>query len=131
MIHDHPDLFGEPAKPVRQRRRDEAYEALGDIDGGWRQLTPSAAGRVRKALKDIRTVHPGVSAKDIQDRARNYSVVFPGATITSTALAVHWARLAIAGEQPNIMRATGPSANPTGLLKSMRQVIANGQPASS
>lgn len=89
---DGADLLGEPVKR-KERPRNPVFDALAKLDcPDLSQLTPSAAGRVAKALKDIRQVSPAVTAMDIAVRAANYLLHMPNATLTSTALAAHWGR---------------------------------------
>lgn len=94
----------------KPRRRNVAFDALAELDGGGDTLTPSAAGRIGKALAEIRTAWPiklpdkpkdaerdeyeARLAAEIRLRVREYRQIFPGAMVTSSALAVHWGRCA-------------------------------------
>lgn len=90
----------------RERKQDLAFEALAELDGGYRNLSHQGLGRVRAALKSIRHVAPQVTPHDIQTRAARFHRLFPGATITSTAVSTHWARLGIDTQsaQMNVVR---------------------------
>lgn len=94
----------------KPRRRNVAFDALAELDGAGNTLTASAAGRVGKALAEIRAAWPiklpdkpkeaerdayeARLAQEIRVRVREYRAIFPGAAATSTALAVHWGRCA-------------------------------------
>lgn len=92
MASDEVENTGNGSKPGR--KRDEAFEALGDIEGGFKLLTPSARGSVNRALKDIRSVTPDVTSNEILRRAAIYESHFPNSTLSASALAKHWARCA-------------------------------------
>lgn len=82
-------------KRKRERQRNPVFDALAVLDcPNLNELTQSAGSRVAKALSQIGSVCPGVTAKDIQTRAANYRLHLPNASLTSTALAAHWGRCA-------------------------------------
>lgn len=62
-------------------------------------LTDSSRGAYNRALKDIRSV--GAEPCDVYERAGNYRMHFPHATLTPPALAKHWA-LCAQGPRPTI-----------------------------
>lgn len=106
---DVPQPREQPAEK-KARRRNVAFDALAELDGAGNTLTASAAGRVGKALAEIRAAWPiklpdkpkdaerdayeARLAQEIRVRVREYRAIFPGAAATSTALAVHWGRCA-------------------------------------
>jgi hypothetical protein len=82
------------------RPRDLLFEALMDACRIDREsLTDSSRGAYNRALKDIRTV--GAEPCDVYERAGNYRMHFPHATLTPPALAKHWA-LCAQGPRPTI-----------------------------
>lgn len=88
------------------RPRNLLFDELAKLDG-WapgNSLTAGAGGRVGKALSEIRGSDPEVTPDEIRRRATHYRAHYPGAGITSTALAAHWARCA----EP-------PAAQPSGI----------------
>lgn len=83
---------GDGKKP---KRVDLAFEALAKLEGGTRALTPSARGAVNRALREIRTVSPHVTGREIDYRIGNFRKVFGNnCAITAMAIARHWGRLA-------------------------------------
>jgi hypothetical protein len=86
----------EAVKPPKPRN--DLLDALATIDGSvLDQVSPSAWGRHAKALKDIKTVMPNVSAAEIRVRAANYKAIHRDWALTSTALASHWGNCSHAG----------------------------------
>jgi len=53
-----------------------------------RRLTPSERGRINRALKDLRTV--GATPDEVRRFASRWPQVYPGATLTATAIASNW-----------------------------------------
>lgn len=87
-------LTDEPS-PKRERPRNLLFDALAVLDcPNLTELTQSAGSRVAKALSQIRAVSPDVAVEDIRNRAANYRLHLPNASLTSTALAAHWGRCA-------------------------------------
>ncbi len=126
-----PEMRHEP----KQVKRDEVYEALGDIDGGWQKLTESAKGRVRRALKEIRDSDPTVTVSrlDVERRAAEFRRVMPWKTLTALSLAGEWARLGMntQAQQMNLVsHSDEPLVLPGGspLIKAVRANLA--KPAS-
>jgi len=77
------------AKP---RERDPIWDAVVTVCSiNDAQITKSGRGPVSVAVRDLKAV--GATAAQIQLRARNYRAKFPGAELTPTALAKHWASL--------------------------------------
>jgi hypothetical protein len=78
-------------KAQQSNHRDPALHALAALDGADpAQVTRSAWGAIAKALKEIRSVCPTVTAEEIKRRALNYRVLMPTAMLTASALAKHW-----------------------------------------
>lgn len=74
-----------------KRKKDEVFEALAELNGGYKNMTSFGLGAVRGALKAIRDVVPGVTADEIRRRAANYRTHYASLNPTATALAKHWA----------------------------------------
>jgi len=111
-------LFSEPVKTKPSRVRNALFDALAVLDcPDLAELTPSAGSRVAKALQGIRSVCPSVTAEQIKERADNYRLMMPGATLTSTALAAHWGRCAT---PPIIVHAVPPPTPHWKLCKDIR-----------
>lgn len=92
---DRPALTLSSVSEKKTRKRDEAFEALAI---GCRinpaEITPAMGGRLGKALKDIRTVTPSVTANEISARIRRWVQLHPDpGTLTPTAIAANWAAL--------------------------------------
>lgn len=91
------------------RPRNLLFDELAKLDG-WapgNRLTAGAGGRVGKALSEIRGIDPGVTPAEIRRRSVIYRAHYPGVGITSSALAMHWARCS----EP-------PAAQPSGIAGS-------------
>ena len=89
------------------RKRDLVFDELARLDSpDLTQLTNP--GRVAKAKKLITSVMVGTPteqlAQEIRRRVQVYRTMWPRATVTSTAIANHWGRLA-GDEKPNAERA--------------------------
>lgn len=91
--HIEPEPF-EPEKTLRvPRQKDHLFESVAaacDID--YRDLTAQARGPLNVAVKQLRDLD--VTAGEVRERAANWPNLFPGATLTPTALAKHWPQLA-------------------------------------
>ena len=86
------------AKP-ETGRIDLHFEAVAHVSGiRVEELTSSARGAMNRAVADLRSV--GASPDEIHVRAIRYRSTFPGATLTPSALAKHWAQLAQAQPPP-------------------------------
>ena len=79
-------------------RRDFAYEALAEVTAS----DPSVArGELNAGLRDIRIQEPSLAGLDdsyllsdeIHSRAKMYRALWPGVSLTPTALAKHWVRV--------------------------------------
>ena len=78
----------------KPRPRNPLMDALALLDAtDLAEVTPAGWKRVAKALQEIKLATPGVTPDEIKRRAANYHAQFDGATLTSTALAKHWARM--------------------------------------
>jgi biotin operon repressor len=53
-----------------------------------RRLTPSERGRVNRALKDLRAVN--ATPDEVRRFASRWPKIYPGATMTATAIAANW-----------------------------------------
>lgn len=74
------------------KARDSLLDALVSQDGSNPlQVTASAFGAARRALKEIRGVMPEVTASEISRRGSNYRALHPDWTITPLAISKHWA----------------------------------------
>lgn len=86
-------LKGLGAKPLSSKADDQdpARNALATVDGSSpAQVTQSAWRAIAKAMKEIRSVCPAVTAEEIKRRALNYRAHMPSAMLTASALAKHW-----------------------------------------
>lgn len=94
-----PPPAGEPearegGKRKPARRRDELMELLATLTGYVpERMTRAEWARVAKAMADIRSACPDVAAGTLSDAVLRYKAVFPGASLTPTAIAAHWSRL--------------------------------------
>jgi hypothetical protein len=81
----------------RERPRDLAWEALVEVTHANEAIE---RGKLNVALKAIRVAweseggHPDDLHKEIPLRANAYRTLWPRITLTPTALAVHWKRVA-------------------------------------
>jgi len=91
------DSLRSSSSPAAERvgkggRRDELFEALVEVCRiNAAEITPKLRGQLNNALRDLRGV--GATAEEIRKRAREYQRKMPGAILTSSALAKHWATL--------------------------------------
>lgn len=98
-ISDKPRKPDAVQQPKAKRPPDECFETLVALQGSsLSSLTTSERGRINKALSEIRSACPNLSAEQLRRRADAYREAMPGATLTATALAAHWSRLA--GSEP-------------------------------
>jgi DUF917 family protein len=82
------------AHSPKTRKRDEAFEALVRIQGAsLAALTPTERGSINKALKDIRTVAPDVTAAMLDTAAMRWRRKYPTSSPTAMTLAKHWSEL--------------------------------------
>lgn len=93
---DQLTLSGMPSRTgtaADRRPRDTLFEAMVAVLG-WdqRELTPTARGRINRALKGLRSV--GATEVEILERGRRYKLKYPKAALTPNALEAHWAALA-------------------------------------
>jgi hypothetical protein len=92
------DVEPQPEEPEAKissaapRRRDLAFDALAELEGGAQELTRGARARVGTKLAEIRAVAPDVSPEEIRRRAGNLRLLFPQARATAASLASHWAQ---------------------------------------
>jgi hypothetical protein len=78
----------------RTGKRDELLEALAALDGSnLSQVTRLAWGAAARALSEIRTVCPNVTADEIRRRASCYRNLHPTWPLTPMSLAKHWGAL--------------------------------------
>ena len=81
---------------MAERERDYSFEALVEVCGlVLAEVTDMERGRVNKALKELREVHPDdyLLADLIYERAKLYRAVYPDASLTPQALAGNWSQL--------------------------------------
>ncbi len=94
----------EPKRDVPRRPLNDALASLNGED--LSQITEPGWIKAAKALKQIKVVCPDVTVEEIQRRATNYSLKWPG-KLTALALAAHWAEydkrpaMLNFGEQPS------------------------------
>ncbi len=119
---DQPPTDPGPTDEPKPRKRDEIFEALGDLEGGWQRLTDIAKGRVRKALKEIRTATPDVSRPEFDARVSEYRRTMPRAPVTAMAIASNWARLAVDTQASQMNLVSYPADAP--IVKDCRSLIA-------
>jgi hypothetical protein len=85
-----------PADAATGRPRDELFDQLAAECGiNPKELTPSAAGALGKALKELRNVE--ANPNQIKVRARRFRERYPHIALTPSALAKHWAGLSANG----------------------------------
>lgn len=138
MSHLVPDKSGTfVQKPLQERgtrKRDEAFEALAELEGGHKNLTKGARGSVNFALAQIRERHPDVTRAEIESRIAEYRRTMPrGALVTAAAIGKNWARLGMntQAQQMNLVsHSDEPLVLPGGspLIKAVRANLA--KPAS-
>jgi hypothetical protein len=81
------------APPKKQRERNPLIDAMVSLDGSDpEKCTKPAFSAAAAALSHIKAVTPDVTPDEIQRRAANYRLHMPGATLSPSALAKHWAR---------------------------------------
>jgi hypothetical protein len=86
-----PDSENTCAVPKPLRPRDLCFEALVEFQGATlSHLTSTERGKLNKALKDIRTADPAVTADEIKRRGDQYRSQHPEWARTAMALAGHW-----------------------------------------
>lgn len=83
----------EPSLTINAPRiRNELLDALAIIDGSdIRQITQNGWKPIAKALKDIKSVCPDLTAEEINRRAAKYRIKWPTMSLTPLALAKYWA----------------------------------------
>ncbi len=109
-----PGLSPDPAAAAAgksTRPPDPCFEALVELQGSTLSgLAKSERGRLNRALQEIREACPGVTAAEIHRRADAYRAAMPGATLTASALAAHWSRLAPSAPSPAAQKNEGGAA---------------------
>lgn len=87
-------LKSEPA-PKHTAAPDLCFEALSSVcDMVIGDLTPSARGRLNRALAEIRKASPNVTPAEIRARGVAYARKWPCVTLSPSSLALHWPELA-------------------------------------
>jgi hypothetical protein len=67
---------------------------LAEIQGSdFHRLTASERGKLNKALRELRSVEPDLSADLIRSKAKTYAKEHPDWVLTCAALAGHWSEL--------------------------------------
>jgi len=103
-----------------ERPRNVVWDAIVEVSNSTLPLTKNEASRVGKVVKELKAVMVGFSDEEmvsqIKRRASNYALVFPGATLTDTALLNHWSKLdtvkapqAVPGAAQGVVGAVSPS----------------------
>lgn len=99
-------VSNERERVTNKRERDLLWETLLRVCGhDSSRLTSSERGRTNKAVKMLREV--GATPDEIESASRRWTTVFPGATITPTAIAAHWTRLLPTRSTPDDCRDCG------------------------
>lgn len=100
-------LAAAPPKSVKQRQADPLWDTmLNACRINPQTLTGSERGRINKALKELREVN--ATPDELAARAKSYTVKYPGAALTPTALAANWSQLTPARQQQsNVCRDCG------------------------
>lgn len=85
-----------PQEQVRERTREPRTDALFETmcavcNHDPARLTSSERGRINKALKILREVH--ATPDEIRGAATAWTIKYPRATLTPTAIAAHWSTL--------------------------------------
>jgi len=81
------------AEPKKQRPRDEIFDAIVEASGmNLKEISSANAGMIAFARKSILEATPDCTRDEIYKRAKNYSTIFSGCTLTPTALAKHWSK---------------------------------------
>lgn len=80
------------AAPAVPKKRNELMDALASVDGAdVRQIPKTAWSGIAKCIAELKEVCPALTAAEIQRRAVNYRLHYPG-TLSPHALAKHWAK---------------------------------------
>lgn len=75
------------------RKRDLLFESVVEVCGQDPQrLTASERGRINRALKDLREV--GATPEQVRKAASKWTVTYPNAKLTPTAIAANWTTIA-------------------------------------
>lgn len=84
---------GEPLPSGKNERpRNLLFDSVVDVCGyGDRKLTKNESGRVAVAVKQLKDV--GATPEEVNLRAESYLKMWPGMTLTPTALASNWSLL--------------------------------------
>jgi DNA-binding transcriptional ArsR family regulator len=100
-------LAAAPPKSVKQRQADPLWDTMLNVCRIDPQtLTGSERGRINKALKELREVN--ATPDELAARAKAYTMKYPGAALTPTALAANWSQLTPARQQQsNVCRDCG------------------------
>lgn len=90
-----PNGHGRPSA----RKRDLLWEVVIDVCGLTQvELTPSARGRVNKAVAELRSVQ--ATPEEVRRASRNYRDRWPEAELTATALSANWPTLLASNGRP-------------------------------
>lgn len=99
-------VSNERERATNKRERDLLWETIVRVCGHDPQrLTSSERGRTNKAVSMLREV--GATPDEIESASRRWTTLFPGATLTPTALAAHWTRLLPTRSTPETCRDCG------------------------
>jgi hypothetical protein len=107
-----------------ERPRNAVWDAVVEVANLIGPFTTNEAKRVGKVVKELKAVMAGFSDEEmvsqIKRRASNYALVFPGATLTDTALLNHWSKL---DAVRTVQAAPGASQGATAVVSPNVQII--------
>ena len=95
------------ASPSAKRPTDPLWEAVLSVCGiDCTELTASSRGAINRAVADLKRIR--ADPAEVPARAKRWAQVFPGATLTPSALAKHWPQLN--GTKPGVSKQRACSA---------------------
>jgi hypothetical protein len=86
------DLSDTPKTAVKERPRNDLWDAVIEACGWHGQLTKSQQGRTAAAVKELRDI--GATPDQVKQRTIIYRLKYPKVDVTPNALAANWASLA-------------------------------------
>lgn len=97
-----------PLTPKPERKRDYLFDALvGVCFISPSELTKRARGALNQALKELRDI--GATPEQVHSRGNRFREIWPGVTLTPSALASQWATLAAAPTPTKLLGPRKPS----------------------
>lgn len=82
------------------------------------RMTKNEWGRVAKAMADIRSIKPDLTAQDLKTAVAHYRVVLPYADLTPTAISSNWSKVAPGTVLPDPKKS---SSSPTWVIRKNKQ----------